>query len=110
MGQNGGYPARGLNKKVEAKNPASKPILFDGAVEGHVLVKNVDGILPLKSPRLLSLYGYDAKVPEVVKGDLPNWEIQSQIATSGTIIGCVVYFQYLSHLLTEFIAEEAVLL
>jgi len=89
MGQNSGYPARGMNKRIEAKNPASKLVLFNGAVEGHVLVKNIDGVLPLKSPRLLSIYGYDAKTPEVVKGDLPNWEIQSQIALSGTIIGYV---------------------
>jgi beta-glucosidase len=87
MGQNSGYPACGMHKRIEAKNPASKPILFDGAVEGHILVKNVNGALPLKSPRLLSVYGYDAKTPEVVKGDLPNWEIQDQVAFSGTIIG-----------------------
>ncbi len=99
MGQNSGYPAHGVNKRIEAKNPASKPVLFDGAVEGHVLVKNVDGILPLKSPRLLSLYGYDAKTPEVMKGDWPNWELQSQIATSGTIVGHVPFRStyFLSH-------------
>lgn len=90
MGQNSGYPARGMNKRIEAKNPASKPVLFNGAVEGHVLVKNVDGVLPLKSPRLLSIYGYDAKTPEVVKGDLPNREVLGQIALSGTLIGYVV--------------------
>jgi beta-glucosidase len=87
MGQNSGYPARGMNKRIEAKNPASKPVLFDGAVEGHVLVKNVDGLLPLKSPRLLSLYGYDAKTPEVVNQGFPNWEVQDQIARSGTLVG-----------------------
>ena len=99
MGQNSGYPARGLNKKIEPKNTASKPVLFNGAVESHVLVKNVDSVLPLKSPRLLSIYGYDAKTPEVVKGDLPNWEIQSQIAVSSTIIGYVFIPQlwYLAH-------------
>jgi beta-glucosidase len=89
MGQNSGYPPRGINKRVKAMNPASKTVLFDGAVEGHVLVKNVDGFLPLKSPKFLSVYGYDAKTPEVSKGDFPNWELQSQIALSGTLTGCV---------------------
>jgi beta-glucosidase len=87
MGQSRGYPPRGVHKNAEAKNPASKPILFDGAIEGHVLVKNVENVLPLRSPRMLSIYGYDAKTPEVVKGDLPNRGIQSQIAVSGTLIG-----------------------
>lgn len=31
---------------------------------GTVLVKNVDGALPLKNPRMLSVYGYDATVPQ----------------------------------------------
>lgn len=93
MGQNRNYPARGMNKRIEAKNPASKPVLFNGAVEGHVLVKNTDGVLPLKSPRLLSIYGYDAKTPEVVKGDLPNRGIQNQIALSGTLVGYISILQ-----------------
>lgn len=87
MNQNSGYPPRGLHRYIEAKNPASKPILFNGAVEGHVLVKNEGNVLPLKSPRLLSVYGYDAKTPDVVKGDMPNRGIKTQIALSGTIIG-----------------------
>jgi len=47
---------------VNARNPASKDTIFQGAVEGHVLVKN-EGVLPLKSPPFLSLFGYDAIVP-----------------------------------------------
>lgn len=48
--------------RVNAKNPAAKQTLFDGAVEGQVLLKNTNGALPLKTPELLSLFGYSAKV------------------------------------------------
>lgn len=34
-------------------------------MEGHVLLKNVDGALPLKKPLILSLYGYDARAAAV---------------------------------------------
>jgi beta-glucosidase len=47
---------------IYAQDPASKPILLDGALEGHVLVKN-ENALPLKSPKLLSIFGYDAVAP-----------------------------------------------
>lgn len=60
-----GMPANLLapHPVVNARNPASKPFLFEGAIEGHVLVKNTNNALPLKKPELLSLYGYDAIVP-----------------------------------------------
>jgi beta-glucosidase len=45
---------------VDARDPASQIVLFQGAVEGHVLVKNVNQTLPMRSPRALSLFGYDA--------------------------------------------------
>ncbi|KAL5319229.1 hypothetical protein ACEPPN_012279 [Leptodophora sp. 'Broadleaf-Isolate-01'] len=72
MGQDKDYPEPGVgmpidlfapHKVVDARNPASRQTIFNGAVEGHVLVKNTNKALPLKSPRLLSLYGYDAKNP-----------------------------------------------
>ncbi|PYH99804.1 beta-glucosidase [Aspergillus ellipticus CBS 707.79] len=44
---------------VDARDPDSKPTILQGAVEGHVLVKNTDNALPLSNPRLLSLFGYD---------------------------------------------------
>lgn len=49
---------------TDARDPAAKSTLFQGAVEGHVLVKN-NGALPLKAPRSLSLFGYDAYAPLV---------------------------------------------
>jgi beta-glucosidase len=53
---------------VHARDPASKPILLQGALEGHVLVKNTNNALPLKSPKMLSIFGYDATVPPAVNG------------------------------------------
>jgi beta-glucosidase len=53
-----------LYNQVNARNPASKRILLDGTIEGHVLVKNINNTLPLKSPKLLSLFSYDAKALE----------------------------------------------
>ena len=57
-----GMPANLLlpHNYTEAKDPASKSSLMQQAVEGHVLVKNVKGALPLKSPKVLSVFGYDA--------------------------------------------------
>jgi beta-glucosidase len=49
---------------VDARVVSSKQVLLDGAIEGHVLVKNTKNALPLKSPKLLSLYGYDGKAPD----------------------------------------------
>ncbi|KAJ9266118.1 CAZyme family GH3 [Paecilomyces variotii] len=45
---------------TDARDPASKATIFQGAVEGHVLVKNVNGALPIQKPNFLSLFGYDA--------------------------------------------------
>jgi beta-glucosidase len=60
---------------VDARNSSSKSVLFDGAVEGHVLLKNKDNALPLKSPRLLSIFGYSAKAPDQnnIGGGLSPW-------------------------------------
>jgi beta-glucosidase len=45
---------------VDARSPDSKPIIFQSAIEGHVLVKNVNKSLPLKKPKFISIFGYDA--------------------------------------------------
>ncbi|KXJ90937.1 glycosyl hydrolase family 3 N terminal domain-domain-containing protein [Microdochium bolleyi] len=49
---------------VDARNISSRKVLFDGAVEGHVLLKNTKGALPLKKPKVLSIFGYSAKSPD----------------------------------------------
>jgi len=72
MGQDQNYPTRGVgitadvtlpHTIVDAKDPVAKSTLFQGAVEGHVLVKNTNNALPLKSPKLLSIFGYSARSP-----------------------------------------------
>lgn len=45
---------------VDARNKSSRQTIFQSAVEGHVLVKNVNHALPLRSPSFLSVFGYDA--------------------------------------------------
>ena len=51
---------------IYARDPASQPILLQGALEGHVLVKNVNKTLPLNKPKLVSIFGYDAPAPAAV--------------------------------------------
>ncbi|KAL4985142.1 glycosyl hydrolase family 3 N terminal domain-containing protein [Aspergillus falconensis] len=46
--------------QTDARDPESKDTRLQSAVEGHVLVKNVNNALPLRKPKLLSLFGYDA--------------------------------------------------
>lgn len=49
--------------RVDARNASFKQTLLDGAVEGHVLVKNTNNALPLKKPKVLSIFGYSATQP-----------------------------------------------
>ncbi|OTA96797.1 glycoside hydrolase family 3 protein [Hypoxylon sp. CO27-5] len=72
MGQDDGFPTPGIgmpatltlpHEIIDARNVSDKPILFDGAVEGHVLVKNVNNTLPLGKPASLYLAGYSANAP-----------------------------------------------
>lgn len=57
---------------IDARDPASKQVLLDGAIEGHVLVKNLNKTLPLKKPKVLSIFGYDAKAPPALDVGLPT--------------------------------------
>ena len=98
MGQDSGFvdpPGVGIassvfepHEVVIARNPSTKSILFDGAVEGHVLVKNSNNTLPLKSPKLLSLFGYDgitAPVNDLVS--TISFDVQPpQIWPNGTLV------------------------
>jgi beta-glucosidase len=51
------------HKVVDARRSESRKVLMDGAIGGHILVKNVNNTLPLKDPKMLSLFGYDAIAP-----------------------------------------------
>ncbi|KAH9907186.1 glycoside hydrolase family 3 protein [Xylariomycetidae sp. FL2044] len=113
MGQEEGFPAIGVgmpndmgapHQRVIAKSANTKDIVFQGAVEGHVLVKNTNSALPLQSPKLISLFGYSAKSFDSYTPDAAGWNggaealapsdaiangsqtIRSQIASNGTLI------------------------
>ncbi|KAI1270152.1 beta-glucosidase M [Xylariaceae sp. FL1019] len=73
MGQNEGFPDPGVgiaadltksHRIVDARNTSSRSTLLDGAIEGHVLLKNTNGTLPLSKPRMLSIFGYSARQPD----------------------------------------------
>ncbi|KAI4592407.1 hypothetical protein KJ359_011218 [Pestalotiopsis sp. 9143b] len=74
---------------VDARDPDAKSTLFDGAAEGHVLVKNTNGALPLNSTemKLISVFGYSAKAPSknnkaaVLDGELfAAWSLGAESA------------------------------
>lgn len=60
-----GMPADLLapHELIDARDPESDSVILQGAIEGHVLVKNTDNALPLKKPKLMSIFGYDAIAP-----------------------------------------------
>ncbi|KUJ23645.1 putative beta-glucosidase M [Mollisia scopiformis] len=79
MGQDVDFPEKGIGMALDystphtpiyARDPSSQTVLLNGALEGHVLVKNTNSALPLKSPKLLSIFGYDAVAPN--KMDVPS--------------------------------------
>ncbi|KAL4933252.1 beta-glucosidase [Aspergillus undulatus] len=72
LDQDSAFPAPGIgmpsspsapHEPVIATSEDAKPVLLQSAIEGHVLVKNRDNALPLKSPKLISVFGYDAYAP-----------------------------------------------
>jgi len=102
MDQDSGYPTPGVgmpanfeapHQIVNARSPDSVDTLLQGATEGHVLVKNVNNALPLKKPAMLSIFGYDAKVPDQydvgsawTNGREPDAGYTGQFAGNGTMV------------------------
>jgi beta-glucosidase len=103
MKQEEDFPSPGLgmpsdlsvpHQKVVATSPSSKDVLLQGAIEGHVLLKNDNSALPLKSPKLISLFGYSAKSFDAYTPGAAGWNAGSeptvpthmQIAPNGTMI------------------------
>jgi beta-glucosidase len=97
MGQDSAdYPAPGIgmpfdtslpHEAVIAKDPAAKTTILQGAIEGHVLVKNTNNALPLKSPKLLSLFGYDGIAPSTVDAlvSYNTWSLGYESAPGGLL-------------------------
>lgn len=50
------------HQRVVGISHDSKNTILQGAIEGHVLVKNTKNALPLKNPLLISVVGWDAQV------------------------------------------------
>lgn len=78
VGQDDDFPKPGIgmrnltqpHEQVDARDPASRPVLLEGAIAGHVLVKNDKGALPFpRPPTIISVYGYDATVPPTKNTD-----------------------------------------
>ena len=79
VGQEGdNFPTPGIGMRnltephepVEARDPESKPNILEGAIAGHVLVKNEARTLPFtKAPKMVSVYGYDSSVPPTKNTD-----------------------------------------
>ncbi|KAI1841675.1 hypothetical protein JX266_012140 [Neoarthrinium moseri] len=91
------------HQRVIGTNPSNKNILLQGAIEGHVLLKNANNALPLESPKLISLFGYSAKGFDRYTQGVPGWNAgsesvspveaaftytgpRSQIAPNGTLL------------------------
>lgn len=86
-GQDKDFPAPGIgmpadltvpHERVIAKSPDSKQTLLQGAIEGHVLVKNTNNALPLKEPKLLSLFGYSARAFDQYNPGGQGWNSGSE--------------------------------
>lgn len=103
MEQDEGFPSVGAgmpadlrvpHQKVIAASESNRDVLLQGAMEGHVLLKNENGALPLKSPDLISLFGYSAKAFNSYTPGGRGWNGGSesastqrmQIAPNGTLI------------------------
>ncbi|KAJ5756909.1 beta-glucosidase M [Penicillium nucicola] len=72
------------HKKVIGKSADSKDTLLQGAIEGHVLVKNTKNALPLNKPGLVSVFGYDAKGPDFLEVSL-GWTQGTPVTQNSTL-------------------------
>ncbi|KAJ5505363.1 Glycoside hydrolase superfamily [Penicillium expansum] len=72
LDQDSAFPSPGIgmpssisaaHQAIIATSEAAKSVLLQSSIEGHVLVKNKNNALPLKSPKLVSVFGYDAYTP-----------------------------------------------
>ncbi|ORX38353.1 beta-glucosidase [Kockovaella imperatae] len=82
---------------IDARDKRFKKTLYEGAVEGHVLLKNEGHALPLKKPKILSIFGFSARATDqnsLSDGWLGGWApYESQgphpgrsVAINGTLI------------------------
>lgn len=98
LGQDQGFPTPGIgiprnlaepHTIVDARNSSFKSTLFDGAVEGHVLVKNTRNALPLNAPRMVSVFGYSATQPGQYNIEPPGgtvWTFGAEAADPSSVL------------------------
>lgn len=85
---------------IDARDPASKSVLLNSALEGHVLVKNVNKALPLSKPKLLSVFGYDAAAPPTLNPSIGGftdkfsfgYEAQVRLPTPSSDYHCKIVY------------------
>jgi beta-glucosidase len=53
-------PGTNYTQGKDVSDPESAQVAFQAAVEGHVLVKNINSALPLSKPTSMSIFGWDA--------------------------------------------------
>ena len=78
VGQDKDFPPPGIgiqnltepHEQIDARIPESQTVILEGAIAGHVLLKNELNTLPLGKPTMLSVYGYDAVAPRAKNTDL----------------------------------------
>lgn len=102
LGQNRtDFPAPGIGIQkldmphdlIDARNPEASSVILEGAIAGHVLVKNTDGALPLGRPKILSIFGYDAQPPSTKNiDDLFQLGYESQPEMAGAVLGYEAHF------------------
>ncbi|KAK8062699.1 beta-glucosidase M [Apiospora hydei] len=110
------FPAPGIgmppnlaapHERIIGRSASGKPLLLQGAIESHVLLKNTNNALPLKEPKQLSIFGYSARGFDRYTPSSPSWNdggealgpgdqirngpgfndvIHSQIASNGTLL------------------------
>ncbi|KAH0528842.1 hypothetical protein TsFJ059_003654 [Trichoderma semiorbis] len=80
---------------VDARDLASRSTIYQGAIEGHVLVKNHKNVLPLKHPKVLAVFGYDAKAPPQY---MPN---RNNLRTNPFLLGYEASFNQLPLALSQ---------
>ncbi|KAI1085049.1 glycoside hydrolase family 3 protein [Whalleya microplaca] len=96
MKQNEDFPKPGVGMPpdltkphtiVDARNTSSQKVLLDGAIEGHVLLKNINNALPLRKPKMLSVFGYSARSPDQwnykADGGIAAWTFGGESAYLG---------------------------
>lgn len=84
------YDLSAPHAKVVGWNSSYRDVVHQGALEGHVLVKNANNALPLKQPQLISLFGYSAKPPDAYGVSTTGWNSGTYSTFAGDLVSVSV--------------------